>query len=258
MNMTPHKARIAAMACLLAMAMLNVAAAHRNEGGSCTDCHSPPGGSVTASPDPLGIQLGKSGLLTFSITSLGGSSQTAISVQGLENPALNASIAPGGNTWTYINGDSGMSYVSNTITATGPYALNLAIGSLATPGTYPIVVMYAGSGERVTTTGFDLQVMMAGLAGDYNNDHVVNAADYTVWRNNLGAGDESSLNGNGDGLNGVDAGDYARWKAHFGESAAASATLLSSAVPEPATLASLIVGMLAMGIWLAHPRRGGA
>jgi len=256
MKLTLCETKIAVMASMLAMAMFNVAAAHRSEGGSCTDCHSPPGGSLTASPNPLGIQLGKSGLLTFSITSLGGSSQTAISVQGLENPAVDASIAPGGNTWTYINGDSGMSYVSNIITATGPYSLNLAIGSLATPGTYPIVVMYAGSGERETTTGFDLQVMMPGLAGDYNNDQVVNAADYTVWRNNLGAGNESSLNGNGDGLNGVDAGDYARWKAHFGESTAASATLLSSAVPEPAVLTSLVVGLLTITFWRARPRRG--
>ncbi len=25
-----------------------------------------------------------------------------------------------------------------------------------------------------------------GLAGDFNGDHVVNAADYTLWRNNFG------------------------------------------------------------------------
>ena len=186
MNTTLWKTKIAVMACLLAMAMFNVAAAHRNEGGDCASCHDNPGGSLTASPNPFGIKKGSTGLLTFSISSLGGSSQTAISVQGLENPLLNASIAPGGNTWTHINGDSGQSYVSNTITSTGPYTLNLAIGSLATLGTYPIVVEYAGSGARSTTTGFNLQVMMAALAGDYNNNGFVDAADYTVWRNTVG------------------------------------------------------------------------
>ena len=38
-----------------------------------------------------------------------------------------------------------------------------------------------------------------GLAGDYNGNGTVDAADYVVWRDNLGAADESALNGNGDG-----------------------------------------------------------
>jgi hypothetical protein len=70
------------------------------------------------------------------------------------------------------------------------------------------------------------------LAGDYNDDGVVNAADYTVWRNNLGAADESSLNGNGDGMNGVDAGDYTRWKNNFGTTGGAGG-VAGATVPEP-------------------------
>lgn len=89
-----------------------------------------------------------------------------------------------------------------------------------------------------------LDSMSMGLPGDYNGDGFVNAADYTVWRNNLGAGDESSLNGNGDGMNGVDAGDYALWKMHFGEPNAGAGGLAASAVPEPSavvlTLFSLV------------------
>jgi hypothetical protein len=81
------------------------------------------------------------------------------------------------------------------------------------------------------------------LAGDYNNDHVVNAADYTVWRNNLGAADESSLNGNGDGMNGVDQGDYTRWKDNFGATAGAGA-VGGGAVPEPSSVA-LVAWLLA-------------
>jgi CSLREA domain-containing protein len=57
------------------------------------------------------------------------------------------------------------------------------------------------------------------LPGDYNGDHVVNAADYTVWRNTLGAavspGD--GADGNGDGV--VDARDYAVWRGNFGATA---------------------------------------
>ena len=52
-----------------------------------------------------------------------------------------------------------------------------------------------------------------GLPGDYNQDHVVNAADYTVWRNNLGSG--TSLPN--DSSAGVGPDDYDRWKTNFGQ-----------------------------------------
>ncbi len=81
-----------------------------------------------------------------------------------------------------------------------------------------------------------------GLAGDYNNDHVVDAADYTVWRNNLGAANESSLNGNGDGMNGVDEGDYIRWKNNFGAVAGAGG-VSGAAVPEPSTWGLLVAAL---------------
>ncbi|MEM7315692.1 MAG: G8 domain-containing protein, partial [Planctomycetota bacterium] len=57
-----------------------------------------------------------------------------------------------------------------------------------------------------------------GLPGDFNHNYVVDAADYTVWRDNLGAADESALNGNGDGMNGVDMADFFLWRDNFGES----------------------------------------
>ncbi|MEX2093400.1 MAG: hypothetical protein WD971_12020, partial [Pirellulales bacterium] len=42
---------------------------------------------------------------------------------------------------------------------------------------------------------------VTGLSGDFNNNMVVDAADYTVWRNNLGAVEGSLLSGNGNGGN---------------------------------------------------------
>jgi hypothetical protein len=90
-----------------------------------------------------------------------------------------------------------------------------------------------------------------GLPGDYNGDLVVDAADYTVWRDNLGAADESSLNGNGDGMNGVDAGDYTRWKDNFGATGGAGSAAYA-AVPEPA---SALLACAALGLWGAARRR---
>lgn len=62
------------------------------------------------------------------------------------------------------------------------------------------------------------------LPGDYNSDLIVNLADYTVWRDQLGAGvaSFSGADGNGNGV--VDQSDYLLWKKHFGDTAPAAAT----------------------------------
>ena len=53
----------------------------------------------------------------------------------------------------------------------------------------------------------------AGLAGDYNNNHIVDAADYTVWRDRLGG---TTLPNKSASPGMVDSADYDYWKAHFG------------------------------------------
>lgn len=80
-----------------------------------------------------------------------------------------------------------------------------------------------------------------GLAGDYNNDGFVNIADYTVWRNNLGASDESALNNNGDG-GGVTVSDYQYWKDRFGNTSGAGSLAATAAVPEPSSTILLLLG----------------
>ena len=80
------------------------------------------------------------------------------------------------------------------------------------------------------------------LPGDFNDNGMVDAADYTVWRDNLGATDESSLKGNGDGQNGVDAEDYALWKSNFGNTSGSGS--LTAPVPEPATCGLLLIAVL--------------
>src|SRR5690606_5672007 len=81
------------------------------------------------------------------------------------------------------------------------------------------------------------------LVGDYNEDGVVDAADYTVWRNNLGA--EMALPNRGSGITGqVGVADYDAWKANYGATSAtalAAASAQTAAVPEPATWCLLVV-----------------
>lgn len=83
-------------------------------------------------------------------------------------------------------------------------------------------------------TTFDLPdpiavVGMLQLAGDYNGNHVVDAADYVVWRDRLGT--TTSLPGDiTPGLISED--DYVVWRMNFGRSVSGGA----AAVPEPGTI----------------------
>ena len=120
--------------------------------------------------------------------------------------------------------------------------------------TFEFLINDGLGGQSIAALGEVIfETIMAGaLPGDFNNDNIVDARDYAVWRDNLGAGDESSLNGNGDGMNGVDTGDYTLWRSAFGNSSGAASALASTAVPEPA--ASFFVTLAALGLGLLRNR----
>lgn len=80
--------------------------------------------------------------------------------------------------------------------------------------------------------------------GDYNNNQVVDAGDYVVWRNSMGQTVAPGTGADGDMSGVIDAGDLAIWQTNFGRSVpnvhytppAAGLLLGASAVPEPAGL----------------------
>jgi predicted carbohydrate-binding protein with CBM5 and CBM33 domain len=87
-----------------------------------------------------------------------------------------------------------------------------------------------------STSDLMIAAAVPSLAGDYNQDHVVDAADYTVWRNHIGAPAGTLPNDVDGGV--IGAAQYARWKANFGKtggagSASVSADASFSQVPEP-------------------------
>jgi hypothetical protein len=91
------------------------------------------------------------------------------------------------------------------------------------------------------------------LAGDYNGNGVVDAADYVVWRDTLGS---IYLEGDGDRNGMVDANDYAVWRANFGRMTGATAGLPSSAsVPEPPSLLLLLLAGVLSKPFIRAPRR---
>jgi hypothetical protein len=73
--------------------------------------------------------------------------------------------------------------------------------------------------------------MVAGVAGDYNENGVVDAADYTLWRNNVGQPATALKNRNPLLTGNINEDDYAFWKSRFGATSGSGAG--TTAVPEP-------------------------
>lgn len=69
----------------------------------------------------------------------------------------------------------------------------------------------------------------ATLEGDYNGDGTVDAADYVTWR------DDPAGNGG--------AGGYNTWRGNFGATAGAGSGLGAAAIPEPASLALVLLSL---------------
>lgn len=89
---------------------------------------------------------------------------------------------------------------------------------------------HAGQGDAVLVKFVDL------LAADLNDDGMVDAADYVVWRRGLGT-------------TYTEAG-YDLWKATFGATAS-SATSLNATIPEPATAVLVVASVLSFVVLMS-------
>jgi hypothetical protein len=94
------------------------------------------------------------------------------------------------------------------------------------------------------------------LPGDYNDNNVIDTADYVVWRKN----NNTAVTLPNDSTPGTSPADYDVWRANFGQTTgsgsgatASSFTNASSNVPEPASLLLLVIGCAAIGL-LKHRR----
>lgn len=87
------------------------------------------------------------------------------------------------------------------------------------------------------------------LPGDFNNDGIVDLADYSVWRNNLGAASEDVIAENGNNSGVVDTGDFDLWRLNFGHTASPSNQATAQSIPEPAA-ATAMFSLAALGICL--------
>jgi hypothetical protein len=87
---------------------------------------------------------------------------------------------------------------------------------------------YFGSGLETYARAFLIHLPPT---GDYNLNGIVDAADYTVWRDTIGSTTALDADGNQNGI--VDSDDYDVWKSNFGQMTPSSGAGVSAAVPEP-------------------------
>jgi Dockerin type I domain len=111
----------------------------------------------------------------------------------------------------------------------------------AQPG--DLFVVAAGGNAYSAVNGISFDVLKD--PGDYNGDGVVNAADYTFWRNSLGEDVKAGERADGNLNSQIDAGDYDVWKQNFGHVTPGSGSGSgSSAVPEPASFVFVVAAAL--------------
>jgi hypothetical protein len=118
---------------------------------------------------------------------------------------------------------------------------------LLLPGGFQWNVMY-------NNNSVVLSLMGAGLAGDYNQNGIVDAADFIVWRHSMGdTGSSLPADGNRDQI--VNQDDYLVWRSNFGKTSTASGSsvIAAAGVPEPA---GQVLGLFAAcGLAINRKRR---
>lgn len=122
-----------------------------------------------------------------------------------------------------------------------------SIGSVFTSvGTVSTAGAFSDFESTIITEIVRTNLMVGGNDGDYNNDGIVNAADYVFWRDSLGKSVTAFAEADGDGSGTIDQPDYDHWVNNFGNMPGSAANAGQAlAVPEPSTF---LLGLLTVGI----------
>jgi hypothetical protein len=157
-----------------------------------------------------------------------------------------------GQGWPTSNGESSISLKDlsadpNVGASWGRSAEDDALGSRRAAGMFQTAIDHPGG--DVGSPGVAPALVSGDLPGDYNEDSVVDAADYVVWRKHLGL--QVTLP-NDTSPGDVDGDDFAVWRTNFGRTISSGSLSVEVEVPEPATHVMLTIALT--GILLAVGR----
>jgi hypothetical protein len=165
------------------------------------------------------------------------------------NDLVPASISIGQNGPTANPGIEALPHLDSTTT---PNTWLFTEAKGVAPANTAFVKLFALMVDQSAGTGyFDdlIGSLVPSVLGDYNNNNVVDAADYTVWRDHLGQAfalpnRDTANSGN------INQQDYTFWKMRFGATSGAGA-FGGGAVPEPASGLLAVLGLCSL-TWIVR------
>ena len=210
-----------------------------NEGGTLT-----PGGSEGGFTLILGDYTQQSGstlALDIGGTNPGGNfdlvsiANDALVDGLLQLTLINGFIPSSSDEFTVLSADSLLGLFNNvtsgqrleTTDGLGSFVVNYGVGS-------------AFDESRIVLNDYMANIA---LAGDFNNDGIVNGADYSVWLANVGAPAGTLVNDPDGGA--IGQAQYDTWKNNFGNVVASSLSKSGqSSIPEPASATLFFIGFI--------------
>jgi autotransporter-associated beta strand protein len=189
--------------------------------------HIAPGASIE-SLDVASLTLASGAILDFELDTIAGvDSSDRINVTGSNGLAVNGGVF----NLTNIGGMTAGTYSLIDYAGTLNGSINnMSFGALPSGFQYSLV-------NNTAATSIDLIVSPL-LVGDFNNNGVVDTADYVAWRRNVGQPAGTLPNDD----TGLVIGDeqYALWRAHFGMTSS-DASELPAAAPEPNSFSCMLL-----------------
>ena len=149
-----------------------------------------------------------------------------VSIDAYSILSESGALKPGNGDWSSLADQAVNGWQESGPTSEALSELNPLDGQLLASGAeYEMGGLFDVEGNHDLEFSFSLvgDESMAGvviyqLTGDYNDDGIVNAADYTVWRDAVGSPTAALANRDPSNSGAVDADDYAVWKANYGNS----------------------------------------
>jgi len=185
---------------------------------------------AVAAAIPSSIDLGSPFNLNVTVSN----AANVITVNGADE--LDYSLTTSGSvSGSYLN------QIDNALGGGNVHSISLNTSSI---GSKSGTVMLTSTSQGVQNPSINIPInFLVVLPGDYNGNGEVDAADYNVWRENMGlTGGATYAQGDGDRDGNVTIADYNLWRSHFGQTASGAGAGFGGAVPEPSSLALLLFG----------------